>query len=446
MGVDWGRVKEEATCLLSGYIQVDTTNPPGKELPGARFLRGILERDGFETTILESDAGRGNVLCRMKGTEGLSPLILLHHMDVVPAEEDKWRYPPYSGTVVNGEIWGRGAQDCKSLGIVELLSLLLLKREGMKPKRDIVYMATADEEAGGKWGVDWLFANHPDWMRGEYLINEGGGVGLAMGQKNVYTCQTAEKGLCWLKLTFRGKPGHGSIPHDDNCVVKMARAIERISAYRSPLRRTEATENFIKGIAAEQVFPKSLFLKQLLNPVFSKAAERRIPDSGLKGMVGAILRNTFVPTMAQAGQKTNVIPSECTCQVDCRILPGVTPEMIKTEIADLLFDFQDYTLEVTHTSPASESPTDNPLYQTLDRVLKSMDPKAKMIPTMLTGATDSRGFRHRGTIAYGFHPMPPIDNLSEFMGRIHGHNERISSESLLFGIRVLHQVLKDFCL
>jgi acetylornithine deacetylase/succinyl-diaminopimelate desuccinylase-like protein len=225
----------------------------------------------------------------------------------------------------------------------------------------------------------------------------------------------------------------------------MAKAIERVSAYRSPLRRTGTTESFIRGIAAEQSFPKNFFLRQLLNPAFSQAVEKRIPDAGLRGMVGAILRNTFVPTMAQAGRKTNVIPSECSCEVDCRILPGVTPEMVKTEMKELLSDLGDYTLEVTQTSPASESPTDNPLYQTFTRVLKGMDPKGKMIPTMLTGATDSRGFRNRGAVAYGFHPMAPIDNLSEFMGRIHGHDERIGVDSLLFGIRVLHQVLKGFC-
>jgi acetylornithine deacetylase/succinyl-diaminopimelate desuccinylase-like protein len=445
MSTDWESIQKEAVRILSEYLRVDTTNPPGRELAGAKYLQGVLESEGLEATVLESAPGRGNVLSRMKGTGDFPPLILLHHIDVVPAEADKWRHPPYSGAVVDGEVWGRGAQDCKSLGIVELLSFLLLKREGIRPRRDIVYMATADEEAGGKWGVDWLFAHHPEWMKAEYVVNEGGGVGLVMGGKNVYTCQTAEKGLCWLKLTFRGKPGHGSIPHDDNCVVKMARAIERISAYRSPLRRTGTTESFIRGIAAEQSFPKNIILRQLLNPAFSRSVEKRIPDAGLRGMVGAILRNTFVPTMARAGQKTNVIPSECSCEVDCRILPGVTPEMVKGEMKNLLSDFRDYTLEVTQTSPASESPTDNPLYQAFDRALKSADPKGTMIPTMLTGATDSRGFRSRGAVAYGFHPMAPIANLSEFMGRIHGHDERIGVDSLLFGIRVLDRVLKDFC-
>jgi acetylornithine deacetylase/succinyl-diaminopimelate desuccinylase-like protein len=225
----------------------------------------------------------------------------------------------------------------------------------------------------------------------------------------------------------------------------MAKAIEKISSYRSSLRRTRTTENFIKGIAEEQRFPRSFFTKQLLNPLFSRAVQKRIPDVGLKGMVGAILRNTFVPTVVQGGQKTNVIPSECSCQVDCRILPGVNPEMIKAELRDLLFDFRDYEIEILQTSPASESPADNALYRSLAKTLAQVDPKAKMIPTMLTGATDSRYFRDKGAAAYGFQAMAPMENLSEYLSRVHGHDERISTESLLFGARVLYEVLKDFC-
>ena len=445
MGVDWEKIKEEAVQILSDYIKVDTTNPPGKEMAGARYLQGLLEKEGFSATVLESQPERGNLICVLKGRDSLPPLILLHHIDVVPAEAEKWKHSPYSGAVVDGEVWGRGAQDCKSLGVIELVAFLLLKREGFQPKRDIVYMATADEETGAKWGVNWLFQNHPEMMKAEYVINEGGGVGMIVGKRHVYTCQTAEKGICWLKLTFRGKPGHGSVPHEDNCIAKMGKAIERISSYRSPLRRTLTTENFIKGIAEEQRFPRSFMMRQLLNPLFSKAVERRIPDPGLRGMVGAILRNTFVPTVVQGGQKTNVIPSECSCQVDCRILPGVEPEMIKEELRDLLFDFKDYEVEVLETSPASESPADNPLCRAFEKTLRRLDPKAKMIPSMLTGATDSRFFRNKGTAAYGFQPMAPLDNLSEYLSRVHGHDERVSAESLRFGTRVLFEILKDFC-
>jgi acetylornithine deacetylase/succinyl-diaminopimelate desuccinylase-like protein len=445
MGIDWGKIKEEAVQILSDYIKVDTTNPPGKEMAGTRYLQGLLEKEGFSATVLESQPERGNLICVLKGRDSPPPLILLHHIDVVPAEAEKWKHSPYSGAVIDGEVWGRGAQDCKSLGVMELVAFLLLKREGFRPQRDIVYMATADEEAGAKWGVNWLFQNHPEMMKAEYVINEGGGVGMIVGKRNVYTCQTAEKGICWLKLTFRGKPGHASVPHGDNCIAKMGKAIERISSYRSPLRRTPTTENFIKGIAQEQSFPRSLMVRQLLNPLFSKAVERRISDPGLRGMVGAILRNTFVPTVVQGGQKTNVIPSECSCQVDCRILPGVEPEMIQAEVRDLLFDFKNYEVEVLQTSPASESPADNPLCRAFEKTLRRLDPKAKMIPTMLPGGTDSRFFRDKGTAAYGFQPMAPLDNLSEYLSRVHGHDERVSAESLRFGTRVLYEVLKDFC-
>jgi acetylornithine deacetylase/succinyl-diaminopimelate desuccinylase-like protein len=445
MNVDWERVKGEAVQILSGYVQVDTTNPPGKELAGARFLQGVLEKDGLPATILESQPDRGNLVSRIKGKDHLPPLIILHHIDVVPAEAEKWKYPPYSGAIVDGEIWGRGTQDCKSLGVVELMAFLLLKREEFQPRRDIVYMATADEEAGGKWGVGWLFQNHPELMQAEYVLNEGGGIGIRVGQRNVYTCQTAEKGICWLKLTFRGKPGHGSVPHDDNCVVKMAKAIERIAAHHSPLRRTLTTEKFIRGIAEEQPFARAFMMRQLLNPLLSRWVGKRIPDPGLRGMVGAILRNTFVPTVIQGGQKTNVIPSECTCQVDCRILPGVDPEMIKAEVKGLLSDFKDYEIEVLQTSPASESPADNDFYRAFAKALQQLDPKAKMVPSLLTGATDSRYFREKGTSAYGFQPMCPVENLSGYLSRVHGHDERISAEDLLFGTRVLYQILKDFC-
>jgi acetylornithine deacetylase/succinyl-diaminopimelate desuccinylase-like protein len=225
----------------------------------------------------------------------------------------------------------------------------------------------------------------------------------------------------------------------------MAKAIERISTYRSPLRRNRTTELFIKGIAEEQPFPRSWSLRQLLNPFLSGWVEKKIPDPGFKGMAGAILRNTFVPTVVQGGQKTNVIPSECFCQVDCRILPGITPEMVKEEVHHLLFGLRDYEVEILQTSPASESPSGNPLYEAFDRVLKELDPKAKMIPTMLTGATDSRFFRDRGAVAYGFQPMLPTANLAEYLSRVHGHNERISAEDLLFGSKILYRVVKDFC-
>jgi acetylornithine deacetylase/succinyl-diaminopimelate desuccinylase-like protein len=445
MSPDWEKVKKEAVEILSGYIQVDTTNPPGNELAAARYLQRILEREGFSPTVLEFEPGRGNLVCRMNAADGLGPLVLLHHMDVVPAEPEKWRRSPFSGAVVDGEVWGRGAQDCKSLGVVELMALLLLNREGISLKRPIVYMATGDEETGGKWGVGWLFENHPELMAAEYVINEGGGLGMKMGGQSLYTCQTAEKGICWLKLTFRGKPGHGSIPHQDNCVVKMARAIEKISAYRSPLRLTKTTEDFILGVAEAQGIPRAMLEGKLKEPAFSDLVAKYVPDPGLQALAGAITRNTFVPTVVQAGQKTNVIPSECFCHIDCRILPGVLPGQVQQEIRSLLGDSKDYDVEILQTNPASESPVDNDLYRAIERTLVRLDPKARLVPAMQTGATDSKYFREKGVGAYGFQAMAPAEGLAAYLSRVHGHDERISGDDLLFGTRVLYNLLKDFC-
>ena len=211
------------------------------------------------------------------------------------------------------------------------------------------------------------------------------------------------------------------------------------------MRQTPTTIRFIRGIAAEQVFPRSFLIKQLLNPLLSPWVQKRLPDQGLRDLAGAILRNTFVPTVVQGGQKTNVIPSECSCQVDCRILPGVDPERVKDEVRFLLSDFDPFNLEILQAHSASESSVDSPLYQIFEKALRRLDPKTKMIPSMLTGATDSRFFRLNGAMAYGFQPMIPMDSLADYLSRVHGHNERISADSLLFGTRVLYEVLKDFC-
>ena len=445
MTSDWNQITEEATELLRAYVQIDTSNPPGKELAAARFLGKRLGEEGLEVIILESQAERGNLICRMRGKGQEPGLILLHHMDVVPAEADRWRYPPFSGLTVKGEIWGRGTQDCKSLGIVQLLAFLLLKREGQRPRRDIIYLATADEENGGKWGVEWLLQHHPELLKAGFLLNEGGGLGIPLESKHIYTCQTAEKGVSWFKLTFRGQPGHGSIPHEDNCIEKMARAISRISSYRSPIRKTPTTEQFIRGIAEELPFPKSWMMTGLLYRPFAEFMRRRIPDASLRRMAQAIFRNTFVPTVTQGGERTNVVPSECFCHVDGRTLPGISKEMIEDEIRGILADCRDYRLEWLQTFPASESSMDTPLYSSIGRALKKVDPKSKLIPEMLPGATDSRFFRQRGIVAYGFQPLAPGENPSEYLGRIHGHDERISKENLKFGIQVLYQILKDFC-
>ena len=238
--IDWNAVEKEAVELLSRYIQINTINPPGNELAGARFLQEIFAQEGIACEVFESDKGRGSLITQFSGSGSIPDILLLHHIDVVPVEEDKWEHPPLSGKVLNGEVWGRGALDCKSLGIMQVMAFLLLKRQGLSPQQHIVLAATADEEAGSTWGAEWLMQHVPEKLAARGVINEGGGLGLKTGRSNLHFCQVAEKGVCWVRISFQGKPGHGSLPHDSNCVVEMARAIEALAGYRPPFVVTRA--------------------------------------------------------------------------------------------------------------------------------------------------------------------------------------------------------------
>ncbi|MFH2013105.1 MAG: M20/M25/M40 family metallo-hydrolase [Pseudomonadota bacterium] len=443
--IDWKQVEDEAVNILSNYIQIDTTNPPGNEIKGALFLKEILEKEGFESVVLESEKGRGNIVTRYKGDGTLSPILLLHHIDVVPVETDKWLHPPFSGKVMDGEIWGRGAFDCKYLGVVELMVLFLLKRSGFKSKRDIILAATSDEEAGGKHGVEWVVNNHFELVKTEFVINEGGLAGFPVNNKNLYMCQTAEKGVCWIRLTFKGTPGHASMPNGKNCISAMGKVIERISNYQSRLQKSPIAVRLVEGLAKEQNFMKEKEFKGLFDESISSNVLDKIPEKGLKTILNTMLRNTFVPTVVQGGKKTNVIPSECYCEMDCRMLPGENPESIIGELKAALGDLTDFDLEILGSSTPTESKIPNELYSTIERCTKRHDPDAIMIPFISSGATDSRFFREKGITAYGIAPLKIEEPLSSHLEKMHGHNERISVESLRYGIRLLYDIVSDFC-
>ena len=442
--IDWNAVEKEAVELLSRYIQINTINPPGNELAGAKFLKEVLEKNGIAADLYESDKGRGNVFTRFMGDSGAMPeIMLLHHIDVVPVEEDKWQHPPLSGIVLDGEIWGRGALDCKSLGVMQLMAVVLLKRQGLSPEKRIVLAATADEEAGSAWGAGWLMQHAPEKLKARYVINEGGGLGLSTTHGNLHFCQVAEKGVCWVRITFTGKSGHASLPHGSNCVVEMGKAIEALSSYNPAWVVTEPAKEFIKGLAHGQDFlPAAEFVK-ILDPGQSSALLALLPAGILQQVLNASLRNTFTPTVTKAGAKTNVIPGECFCEIDCRMLPGMKPDDIQNTLEEVLAakGCKNFTIQMLHTSLPSASPMDTPLYRAFENNLKKHDPKAILIPYMSSGATDSRFFREQGITAYGMQ----MESSLESMERMHGHNERIAITNLVMGIKVLYDTIKEFC-
>lgn len=443
-------VNEEVTAILSNLIKIDTTNPPGNETKAAEYLARILEEDGFECEILESAPERGNVITRLRGSVGKPRLLLLSHLDVVAANPKEWSISPFSGLIKDGFVWGRGAVDMKSMTAIEVMVMKLLKRNNVQLRGDVIFAATADEERGGQAGVGWLVKNHFEKVKAEYVINEGGGQAIPVNGRKIFTVQTAEKGILWLRVKAKGTPGHGSIPGvADNAILHMCRAIEKLGKYRDPLMLTSTVRHFIDVMAKESSHLGHLLNALMENPangdeIINKVAEQ---DKAFAEELRAMLRMTISPTIVRGGIKENIIPSECEAVFDCRILPGQTiPEAfskIKTILSSVC-DMEKLEFEVIQSNEPSESPIDTPLYHAIVHTLREFDPNCSITPLLLTGGTDSRFFRGLGAVCYGFHPMISDLPYGEILKMIHGVDERISIRNLVFGTTILYNVVERF--
>jgi acetylornithine deacetylase/succinyl-diaminopimelate desuccinylase-like protein len=437
---NWNGIRDEVTRYLQDLIRIDTTNPPGNETQAAEYLAGIFKREGIEPTVLESAPGRGNIIARLKGDGRAAPLLLMVHLDVVPVEHDKWTHPPFGGNIVDDYVWGRGALDTKELAAMELMVMLLLKREGKSLARDIIFMGNADEEAGGRLGAGWIVQHHPDLIRAEYAINEGGGFGIEFLGRKFFTCQTGEKGTARFAMRTRGRPGHASQPHADNAVLKLADAIQKIGAAKFPMHVTPTVRVFFEGVAAKLGQPYAAQLPALLDPKNYDAVMQRLPiDNSMRSMIYAMLHNTVTPTMLNAGTKINVIPSVAEAKCDARLLPGFSSDDLLRELRPAIGN--DVEIEFQDNTPGREADHRTPLFETIARVMARHAPDAPVLPYLVVGATDARHVTKLGTRVYGFCPMlAPMEELDT----VHGHNERVSIDNLLFGTRVLYDVVSEF--
>ncbi|MDA0747630.1 MAG: M20/M25/M40 family metallo-hydrolase [bacterium] len=377
---------------------------------------------------------------------GTDPLLLLGHTDVVAAEPEKWTHPPFSGALVDGYVWGRGALDMKNMVAAELMVFLLLKRQGLSLKRSVIFAATADEEAGkGEHGIGWLLDHHPDQVAAPFVLTEGGGYDLEVGGKRFYTCQVAQKGIFRFRLIARGRPGHGSMPHNENAVVRLGRVVAALGQAKLSLHPCRTLKAFLEGIAKTQDPETAKLLLDVLDSEKSEAALAALPlDEGLVAELRALLYNTVSPTMLGAGNKINVIPAEATAWVDGRLVPGQTDESFLAEIRPYLGD--NVEVVVDQYNPPREAGIDSPLYETIVNVMGEYDPEAAVIPSIMTGGTDAKHICPRlpGTQVYGFMPNRQKPGEEEWR-LIHGHDERISVENLLFATRVLYDVTCRFC-
>jgi acetylornithine deacetylase/succinyl-diaminopimelate desuccinylase-like protein len=445
--VDWEPVVQETVQNLSRLIQIDTTNPPGNELPAILAIRDILVGQGIpeETiTIVESAPQRANLVVRLRGDGSRRPLLLTGHVDVVPVERDRWSRDPFGGEIADGCVWGRGALDMKGALIMYLQVFLLAKRMALPLKHDLILAAIADEEAGFTHGSKFLVEKHRSLIEAEYALNEGGAMTIHMGKSRLYPIQVAEKGVCWLKASAQGQPGHGSLPHADNAVVHLAHALEKLhQAGHLPVHITPTFAKMLDSVSSRLSFPMRLLASLLRYPTFVNLLlnMKSLPQQS-RSLLTAILSNTVTPTVLRAGTKTNVIPSEASADLDCRLLPGQTPQDVMREIRSIIGDR--IMLEPIMTSSGTEFSTDTPLYRLLEKVTQEMDPQGIVFPFLMPGATDACVYQHAGITVYGFTPgILPEDFPLIKLG--HGHDERLPILAIESGLKALWKVICEFC-
>lgn len=437
---DFKAAADEALGYLKSYIKIDTTNPPGNEEKGAAFLAKVLNDNGIEAKLYQTAPGRACVYGRLKGTGKKKAVILLNHIDVVPARATDWQHDPFSGEIFDGEIWGRGVIDMKGMGIAELEAMLLLKRSGKTLDRDVVFLATPDEEVGGKFGAQWFVDNQPELFKdAEFLFNEGGFIEAASGGKAKY-CGVAvsEKSVLWLSLLTKGEAGHASMPISDSSVHRLVRALNRVLDNQPAPTVLPAVREYFKQISAVT----SDSMKSAYADIESAVKKPEIYCQLLKDKFkSSMLRNTISPTVLKAGYKTNVIPAEAEAELDCRLLPGVKKDEFIGFIKGAVNDpsVQINVLDWVHTD---ESPHNTEAYQAVSSVMSEAMPGVPVVPMYMPWFTDSHWFRDKGVIAYGFAPFR-VD--PEHLATMHGKNERLPVEIYSQGVELFYKVMDRLC-
>jgi acetylornithine deacetylase/succinyl-diaminopimelate desuccinylase-like protein len=418
-------LRDEAAGLLQDLIRLDTVNPPGNETQVAEHLRSYLEANGVACEMHARVPGRANLVACIRGSGDGPRLLLLSHTDTVLADPGEWQLDPWSGELRDGQVWGRGALDMKGQVAASAVAMASLARDGLEPAGDVIFAACADEEVGAGFGLQWLVDEHPEAVRAEYCINEGGGDRLVLDGRAFYVCSTAEKMSAPFRLTVHGRSGHASRPGmADNALVKAAPIVERLGAFRDDPEVGPEVAAFMQAVCGE-----------VPEPMEAVSAARAVhPLAG--DIVEPLLGTTLAPTEIEASKKRNVIPNRCQITVDCRILPGHTQDEVAAKVARLL-DGAEYDLEWIEAHGGTRSPVESPLWDVVESFVAEVEPEATTVPLLLSGFTDSHWIREAfGTIAYGFFPMRTME--PEVAARlIHSADERIDLDDLELGMRFL---------
>ena len=461
----WNRATDQLVETTSALIRIPSINPPlpeaaDQELVAAQYLADSLREAGLAPEILEPVPGRGSVHARLRGDgTGGEPLLLLSHLDVVPAPTDRWTHDPFGGDLADGYVYGRGAVDMKGMVAMELGVVRLLaeaaRAAGRDPandpvpglRRDVLFTCTADEEAGAAAGAKWIAEHRPDWLQAAGALNECGGVATTVAGRRLYPIQVAEKGYAAYRISIRGTWGHGSMPRDDNAAVLAAEVIRRL-AVPGPTRITPVMGRFLEDAATALPGEAATILRGLASedPGRAEAALTAACDPMYARAVRALVRNTMSPNVVHAGVKYNVIPGDAEVQVDCRVLPGTTePELRALLEARLGADLGSVCeIELIVFGAPVEAPAEGELFELLAATIVDHDPAGVPLAAMAPFGTDAKFTSLLGVPTYGFFPLK-LDPEERFLERFHGVDERVSVEALRWGLPVLYDVVRRFC-
>ncbi len=442
---DLSQLESDALNWLQNFIRINTVNPPGNELVAAKFIAGILDKEGIRSEIFESAPGRGFLVARLSSNAMPDPskaLLLMGHLDVVGVDKSKWTVDPFGGTIKDNYLYGRGTIDDKGMTIADLAVMIALKRSGARLNRDVIFLAEGDEENGGEFGMKFAVEKHWDKIACGFALNEDGEVSVKDGKVQYVGIQTSEKVAVNVDVIAKGTSGHASVPRKDNPVTHLAAAIAKIGAFETPVQFNSVTRGYFAGLAPVEDEDTSKWMRALDTSDRGDHAARWISDAN--PVWNSMLRDTIVPTMLQAGIRQNVVPPEARAVLNIRLLPGdlVTPLLAKVQtlVNDPAIRFE-VQPNAGETAPSSSTSSD--LYNTITRVAKQEFPGAVVVPDMSTSATDSVPLRLRNVQAYGMLPFPTTE---EDRGRMHAEDERISVDSFRKGIDFLYAIVSDFAI
>jgi acetylornithine deacetylase/succinyl-diaminopimelate desuccinylase-like protein len=435
---DRAGIEDEALTWLQEFVRIDTINPPGNESRAVEFLGAILTAEGIPWHSAESAPGRGNLWARLEGGDKPA-LVLLQHTDVVPADPKYWTTDPLSGEIRDGYVWGRGTLDMKGTGISQLSSFIRLHRAGLPLNRDVVLVASADEEAGGLYGAGWLLEHHPEIFEGAgILINEGDG-GTERDGEITFSVEVTQKVPVWIRLTAVDTPGHGSMPNPTSSVTRIVEALNRLREHRFPARIIPPVDAMFKGMAANMDADGEWretyrdMAHAIGEPGFLDRLQVHSP------FLHALTRDTCSLTRMEASNKINVVPPEAWAEIDCRMLPDRPAEAFVQDVRDLL-DGTGVELEVIMAFTPAVSPTDTELYGAIEAIVAEHYPGSRVFPAVATGFTDSHFTRDAGIDSYGFDPLVTAEKE---WARIHGNDERVSVENFKRGLRDLFAIISE---